>query len=387
MKRRSDARLTPPLRVAMGCGGLLFALCGLLPAWALLGAPLLELGRSSSWATARCEVLFVGVERAGEGHRPLVAYAYRVAGRERISARFEVLPNDYKTEESARAAAGELAPGRQADCYVSPSGTQAVLKRRPNRELLLGLVPLVFLVPAFIFLWLATRPSGKLGTDGGRGGWLPGGRRPEDVAEAGGPVTLQPASTPLGRFLGLLAGMLVWNGLTGAFVAAAWNDISLRELGFGALCFAPFPLVGLLLLWAVVYRFFALFSPRACLTLSRPALRPGESVAVSWQLRRMAWRARSVDVALLGRETAPADSDGTAGSAHVFLERPLGQALPGGSPTEGRAALTVPAGLMHSFEGGAFKVEWLVRLRARVLLAPDLEEEFPLVVLPERPRP
>ncbi len=196
-------------------------------------------------------------------------------------------------------------------------------------------------------------------------------------------MTLAPASTPLGRFLGLLAGMLVWNGLTGVFVAATWSDFSLSDAGLGLLCFAAFPLIGLLLLGATVYRFFALFGPRAFLTLSRPALRPGEAVTVSWELRRMAWRARALEVTLLGREAAPA-GEGSPSSTHVFLERRL-QPLPGGERTAGRAVVQLPPGLMHSFEAGGFELEWLVRVRAPVLMAPDLDEEFPLLVLPGRP--
>lgn len=388
MRRRADQRLSGPARALVGCGGLLFALFGVLPFWAMFVGPALELGRSFSWATARCEVLYVGTERAGGEYRPLVAYAYQVAGRERISARFEVLPNDYKTEEKARAQATDLTAGRPAECYVSASGV-AVLKRRPNTQLYLGLVPLVFLIPAVLFLWLATRPGGRIPRAGDGTTWLPGGARPQDFAEASTrPLTLRPASTPLGRFLALLAATLVWNGLTGAFVAAVWSQGGAGDLPAGMLCFAPFPIVGLLLLAATVQRFLALFGPRASLTLSQPAVRPGESVAVSWELRRMAWRVRTTRVALVGRELVPAGGDGSGTApAHVFLEHELGQVLPGGSPTEGRAGLTIPAGLMHSFEGGSFKVEWLVRVRAEVLLAPDLEEEFPLLVLPERPRP
>lgn len=383
MRRRGDQRLTAPMRAFVGCGGLTFALCGLLPTWFLSVRPATELVRSLSWPAERCEVLYAGVERAGGDYRPLVAFAWQAGGRERVSARFEVLPNDYKKEEQARAQAADYKAGQRAECFVDPARSQAVLKRRPNTQLFLGLVPLLFLLPAAPFLWLATRPGGRVARAADASSWLPGGLRPEEVAEGGGPVTLAPASTPLGRFLGLLAGMLVWNGLTGVFVAATWSDFSLSDAGLGLLCFAAFPLIGLLLLGATVYRFFALFGPRAFLTLSRPALRPGEAVTVSWELRRMAWRARDLEVTLLGREAARA-GEGSPSSTHVFLERRL-QPLPGGERTAGRAVVQLPPGLMHSFEAGGFELEWLVRVRAPVLMAPDLDEEFPLLVLPGRP--
>lgn len=385
MKRRGDTRVPGLVRAAAGCGGLLFALFAVAPTWALLVRPATELGRALAWSAERCEVLYSGIERRGDKYRPLVAFAWQAGGRERISARFEVLPNEYKTEEQARAQSAPYVAGQAAECYLDPTRAQAVLKRRTNAQLFLGLVPLLFLLPAALFLWLATRPAGQLpGAAGGGSGWLPGRRRPADVRESGGPVTLVPASTPLGRFLLLTAVMLVWNGVTGAFIAAGWSEVSLAEIGPGLLCFAPFPLVGLALLGSTVHRFLALFGPRPFLTLSRPALRPGEAVTVGWELRRLGWRARSVEVTLLGRERAPTGSESTA--SHVFLERRL-EPVPGATSTSGRAVIQLPAGLMHSFEAGSFKLEWLVRVRAEVLLAPDLDEEFPLTVLPERPRP
>ncbi len=187
MRRRGDQRLTAPMRAFVGCGGLTFALCGLLPTWFLSVRPATELVRSLSWPAERCEVLYAGVERAGGDYRPLVAFAWQAGGRERVSARFEVLPNDYKKEEQARAQAADYKAGQRAECFVDPARSQAVLKRRPNTQLFLGLVPLLFLLPAALFLWLATRPGGRVAAPPTPRAGCPAGCGPRRWPRAAGP--------------------------------------------------------------------------------------------------------------------------------------------------------------------------------------------------------
>jgi hypothetical protein len=48
----------------------------------------------------------------------------------------------------------------------------------------------------------------------------------------------------------------------------------------------------------------------------------------------------------------------------------------------GIGTVTVPAELMHSFTGSHNKILWTIRVKGEIVHWPDIDEDFPLTVLP-----
>jgi Protein of unknown function (DUF3592) len=375
-------------RSALGCGALAFISMGLPFVWLMLGVPTLALVRSQAWPQASCEVLYTGVQpgvthsRGGSAYRPLVAYAYTVSGREYISAAFEVQPRDYKNEDDAKAQAATFASGSRWKCYVDPADPgQAVLLRRFNPATLLGLLPGLFPVFGLLMLYAAFSVGRSNGPAQPSSSWLPAAATPEGDIVGSQNVRLAPTSSPLGAFIGLLFANLIWNGITFSFMYLGWHDGGLRKFEPGMLCFLPFPLIGLMLLFSIPYKFLALFNPRPYLTLSRQALRPGESLTLRYELTPFGFRVRRLQLWLKGSEHNLGGNK-QAATTHEFYSGAVLDQNRGEEASAGQLTLTIPEGVMHSFEASRYQIRWRIKLVADIPLFPDVEQEFTLTVLP-----
>ncbi|HLH27703.1 MAG TPA: hypothetical protein VKW77_02230, partial [Acidimicrobiales bacterium] len=66
---------------------------------------------------------------------------------------------------------------------------------------------------------------------------------------------------------------------------------------------------------------------------------------------------------------------------------PLARANRGRDLRRGRAKFTVPADSMHSWKSGHNKFVWAIHVRGDIPWWPDIGEEFPIEVLPQRAAP
>lgn len=119
--------------------GLFSLLCGvlLLAAWAML---VRDWFLSARWTvvagTVRGSLVEPGrdrdVLRPRAGFRPVIRYAYQVAGQTYVSARFSALAEPFfTTEDEARAFAGRFPVGARVRVRVNPANPrQALLERR-----------------------------------------------------------------------------------------------------------------------------------------------------------------------------------------------------------------------------------------------------------------
>jgi hypothetical protein len=108
-------------------GGLAIV-CGI---W---GPGVVSMVKARSWQPAESEVIFSDLGIGEQGDRqdahPLVLYAYRAGGRERMATRLDFFAIRFFSESSARAYAGRYPAGRRVTCFVDPADpTQAVLDR------------------------------------------------------------------------------------------------------------------------------------------------------------------------------------------------------------------------------------------------------------------
>ena len=108
--------------------GLISLLGGLAIVCGIWGPGVASMVKARSWQPTESEVLFSDVGIDEQGHAiPLVVYAYRAGGRERLATRVDFFAVRYFTE---RAIAERHPVGRRETCFVDPADpTRAVLDR------------------------------------------------------------------------------------------------------------------------------------------------------------------------------------------------------------------------------------------------------------------
>ena len=109
----------------------------------------------------------------------------------------------------------------------------------------------------------------------------------------------------------------------------------------------------------------------------------GETATVAWTLTGKVERISALTVTLEGREEATYvhGTDHRTDTA-VFARIPVGPAREIGRARQGMAQLEVPAGVMHSFVSKNNRIVWVVRVHGQIDRWPDLDEEYPVTVLP-----
>ena len=181
---------------------------------------------------------------------------------------------------------------------------------------------------------------------------------------------------------------MFWNGIVSVFVVIAVKDYLDGDPSWVLMIFLiPFVLVGLVLLGAVGHAFLKLFNPTVELTFDPPFVEPGGELHVAWSLTGSTHRLRSLTLTLQGLEKATYSrgTDTTITDEHVFHESELHHASAEGvqaTMKDGSTTVSLPATAMHTFKSRHNEVAWRVKLTADVARRPDLNEAYPLAVLP-----
>jgi hypothetical protein len=114
--------------------GLVFLLGGLAIVSGIWGPGVASMLKARSWQPTESEVVLadVGISERGDQQSPLplVVYAYRAGGRERMATRLDFFAIRHFSEASARAFAARYPAGSRVPCFVDPADPdQAVLRR------------------------------------------------------------------------------------------------------------------------------------------------------------------------------------------------------------------------------------------------------------------
>ena len=142
-------------------------------------------------------------------------------------------------------------------------------------------------------------------------------------------------------------------------------------------------LVGLLLVWGVVYQLLALANPRPHLTLAPGALPLGAAAHLEWRFGGLAGRIDHLRIALEGREEASFQSGkSTSTERDTFAVVEIVDTSVASSIAAGSAGFSVPAGTMHSFAAPHNKIVWTLRVQGEIRGWPDVAEDFDVAVLP-----
>jgi hypothetical protein len=134
---------------------------------------------------------------------------------------------------------------------------------------------------------------------------------------------------------------------------------------------------------AIGYYFVALFNPRPQLRASRSKVPLGEAVELEWQIYGRLQSVRQLRIFLEGREEATYQrGTSTYTDKEVFETKEIVRITNWIDMRAGTGKVMIPADSMHSFSSANNKIIWTIRLKADVEWRPDLDEEFPVTVLP-----
>ncbi len=373
-----------------------FAVMGLVFAYFLLVQPLMKILAARSWVPTDCAVISSGVGRhsgskGGSTYSIDVLYQYRFKGKEYQSSRYKFMTTSSSGYDGKAAIVSQLAPGTRTTCYVNPSDPQeAVLERGFTADLLFGLIPLAFIVVGvggFIF-WrnkssrLNARVPRIISTP------LSAGR----VAEAAAnfptpsikPIELKPAMRPITQLFVMIFVMLFWNGIVSVFV---YHCVDGWRRGHGewflTLFMIPFVLIGLGIIGAVIYFFLGLFNPAPTIIVSSDAVPVGGSIDLQWRFSGRTAALRRVRILLEGVEQARyrrGTSTSTDTSKFHFTE--IVNHTLHSDMISGNARVNIPATVVHTFDAPNNKIIWRLRVQGDIPMWPDVNQEFPITVLP-----
>ena len=367
----------------------IFAIAGLAMLYPLGIRPIAKTLDARSWVEVPCRVLRSEVRSHdsddGTTYSIYILYSYDYDGCMYKADRYDFVGGSSSGYRGKARVAAEYEAMPNPVCYVNPRHpSEAVLKRGFHAKLLLALFPLPFIAVGFggmVYTW-----RGKIGGRKRRKPWMPKDSRVparDDLAvlrqAATGPVMLEPRYSPLKKLIAVLLAAVFWNGIISFMVfrggvSGGW---------FSLLFSLPFIAVGLGLLIAVVYQFFALFNPRPTLELSSTTIPLGQAAELGWRFAGRVQRIRTFTVTLRGVESATyRRGTRTCTDTHTFYEMELYKTSDPANAASGQVGLVLPQETMHSFEADNNSVIWRLEVRGDIRKWPDVKETFPITVAP-----
>jgi hypothetical protein len=376
---------------------LLFLLMGSVMSYGFFVQPMLKILEARHWPSVPCRVLSSQVQahrgNKGSTYSVDIFYRYEFNGREFKGNRYHFMGGSSSGYRGKQVIVNHYPPGANTLCYVNPEEpTEAVLERGFTADMWFGLIPLVFVAVGAGGLIFNYRKRGQSTPGGGAmarsisetGGSARGSARAWLPTGTSDPIRLKPRASPWGKFFGVIAVALFWNGIVSVFVGEAvhgWRTG--RGEWFLTLFMVPFVLVGLALLGGIVYCFLALFNPRPRLEVTPGAVPLGAELRVDWAIAGRVEKLERLSVRLQGREEATFQSGKNSRTeTSLFADVPLLDTTTVPEMRSGNKTVTIPAHLMHSFAGKNNRIIWSLRVDGQIPHWPDVKEEFPVTVLP-----
>ncbi|HEY3900797.1 MAG TPA: DUF3592 domain-containing protein [Chthoniobacter sp.] len=363
----------------------LFLVVGCAVFYTITLHPLLQIAAATKWVKTPCVVDFSGVivqpgsrSRDRPTYSPEIRYHYEFHGYPYSSDRYQFLGGSISRQSDVDRIAKQYPPGRNTVCYLNPNApAEAVLNRSANSTMIIGCAFLVFVAVGGFGLWYAPRlatPQRAASTKA----------MPAAVSTGGESVEIKPQVTPLSKFIGLLVFGLFWNAFTSIFVYLIFFAPGHQNTPiFAKIFIGVFVLIGVLVIFAAISKFLALFNPRVKLMTRTPAIPLGAELRFEWKILGPAEKLKKLSIRLEGSEQASYHSGkSTQTATHVFADIPVIEMVDRDVVAEGQARVMVPANLMHTFTGQYNRITWRLRLRGENPHLPALEEEYPIVVLP-----
>lgn len=347
--------------------------------------PALQILESYRWTATPC-VIESSEVRSHSGDSTTysveVRYHYSFEDRPYTSPRYHFSTTTASSgRKSKQAVVDRLPPGTETVCYVNPKApNEAVLDRGWQWELLIfgGFSSIFLLVGGLgmLFSGRLTNSKDPLAS-----------RRKTEPSIGGGPAVLKPKYTPVAKFVGILIGAIVWNGFVSVFVYLVFLSEDKNVPLFAKIIVSIFALIGLLIIAGAFRSFLALFNPRIRLTAQTTTVPLGGELQLTWTVSGRSGMLSKLRVIFEGREEATyRRGTSTSTDSKVFAEITVFETTERGFLSQGAARVVVPATLMHTFEASNNKVLWRLRVLGEIPRWPDVEDEYPITVLPQPAR-
>jgi hypothetical protein len=356
----------------------LFAVGGAAVFFAYFLPSAIHIMQARSWPSVPCTIISSKLNvvrgRRSDSYSVSVSYRYVFDGRSYQSNRYQFLSGSSGGRSAKQAIVNRLRPKSAQICFVDPQHPdQAVIQRAWTSDMWTVLVSSLLCMAVGIVPPVAIVKRGR-------------NKRalPLETEIPRGELLLKPRIGPLGSLLAVLAMALFCSGITSIFVKEFldnWNRGG-GQNGLG-IFLVPFVLFDLGLFVAVVFKALAFFDPRPQLRLASGYLFPGSATELRWQFTGRLDRISRLRLSLQAREEATFQSGKNSRTAtSTFLNSSLFDSTRPVEIQKGKAKLNIPAGTMHTLTAGKNKIVWFIKLQAEITGLPNLNEEFPLVVLP-----
>lgn len=383
---------------AMVIFGAVFVLVGAGILWPTGIRPAWSIWQAREWRAETCTVERSAVRthdgEDGPTYSVDILYRYEQAGAIHRSNRYSFFGGSSSGRSGKQAIVRAHPVGSRVTCFVDPDDpNQAVLERGPTVHAFVALLPIAFMgIGALVVVQARGRRdrrqrmmAGLVRADEDCPSpddpvlqWLP------DFTPMPGPIRLDPETSRLGRLVGIVFACLFWNGIVSVFASQALQSFERGRPEWGLTLFlVPFVLVGIVLFFALFHVALGLTNARPVLHANRDALALGDTLEIEWHLvGRIATLAR-LTLTLEGRESATYQRGTDSHTVtETFASIPLADVADPHRMARGRAAVAIPGDTMHSFDGGRNEIDWSLHLVGSIEGWPDIDERFPLVLLP-----
>jgi hypothetical protein len=314
-----------------------------------------------------------------------IAYRYTFGGETHEGDRYNFAGGSSSGRGAKEAVVQRHPVGSTVTVYVDPDAPhESVILRNAGAALYLGLIPVVFAVFGVLFLVLVRRQTARAVPGAATSGAFAATKRRQRPSAP----AVKRAGSRAGRFFGITFAALFWNGIVSVFlfhVAHEWQR-GHRPI-FLTLFLVPFVLIGVALIWGIVYEFLRLFNPRFELEAPPTALVPGASAHCGFHVIGNVRKLVDLKVWLVGREEATYQrGTNSCTDKHEFLKRLVFETQDFRRMELGTLDIAIPEGAMHSFTATHNKIVWSLKVEGGIPRWPDLAEEFIVNVVPKEER-
>ena len=200
---------------------------------------------------------------------------------------------------------------------------------------------------------------------------------------------MKPLHKPRGSMMGqgcFLAFALLWTSFSVFMFIMAWRDDEVPGMIFISL----FVLIGLAMLVASLWRYFSKIRLGApVIMISHTELRVGERFNLDYQQTfKVATDVAKASVSLVFQEAATyTQGTDTRTDRHdiamEIYEIP-GRHFEAGEVFQHGFSMAIPGDAMHTFIAKNNKLQWFIRVQVDIVDWPDLKEDYPIRVLPQK---
>ena len=344
--------------------GIIFLVTGTVTLFPSFLLPLKQTVAAKNWEKTEATVILSKIisHRSDETttYRPYIAYRYTLGGTHYLGDRYSFMQASSSEYEKKRSIVQQYPVGRHFFIYVNPEDPfESVILRDSEVSLLVGLLPLVFIVVGLVLIVFDLR-SKRL-----------------NAKQFSQSVVVLKGGSPLWNFLGtLLLGTL----FLGLFFFLFHRDApSLLKIISG--------LFSILLLCIAGYRFLALFNPRPAVEIAPGSIYPGSTFSLRWKMKGQADRLQDLKISLQCEKMVKERTHTSSGTKTIirkvslYLE-PIKEISDPFEMAQGTLSLHIPDELPASKPGFEDGISWKIIFHGTINRWPDLNQTSPFLVYP-----